>query len=103
MEKSQEVLIRTPELTAAEQDEIFAAFQERFALAEDALIRVDNVGAAVGSELQRQAVIALLLAGLGMVIYITIRFEFRFAVTAIIALLHDAAMMLTFLPSSVRS
>ena len=96
VEKSQEVLIRTPELTAAEQDEIFAAFQERFALAEDALIRVDNVGAAVGSELQRQAVIALLLAGLGMVIYITIRFEFRFAVTAIIALLHDAAMMLTF-------
>ena len=47
-------------------------------LADDALVRVDNVGAAVGSELQRQAVIALLLAGLGMVIYITIRFEFRF-------------------------
>ena len=65
-------------------------------MAEDALIGVDNVGAAVGSELQRQAVIALLLAGLGMVIYITIRFEFRFAVTAIIVLLHDAAMMLTF-------
>ncbi|HZK24618.1 MAG TPA: protein translocase subunit SecD [Oscillospiraceae bacterium] len=95
-QKSQEVLIRTPELTAAQQDEVFEAFQERFAIAEDALLRVENVGAAVGDELQRQAVIALLLASLGMIIYITIRFEYRFAITAIIALLHDAAILLTF-------
>ncbi|MCR3922704.1 MAG: protein translocase subunit SecD, partial [Firmicutes bacterium] len=94
--ESNEVLIRTPELTAEKQDEVFTAFVERFDLTDDALLRMENVGAVVGGELQRQALLGLLIASLCMIAYITIRFEYRFAMTAIIALLHDAAIILAF-------
>lgn len=95
-EESHEVIIKTPELTAQEQEKLLAAFKERFDLSEDAVLRLDKVGAVVGSELQRQALIALLLAGIGMIIYITVRFEFRFAITATLALLHNAFIVITF-------
>ena len=94
--ESHEVLIRTVELTAEEQDELFHAFQERYNLPDEALLRVENVGAVIGDELQRQALIALLLASLGIIIYITIRFEYRFAIAAIITLLHDVIVVLAF-------
>ncbi|MDW7652234.1 MAG: protein translocase subunit SecD [Bacillota bacterium] len=94
--ESHELLIKTPELTAAEQDEVFDAFQEKFGLEEGHLLRVENVGAIVGGELQRQAFLALLIASVGMILYITLRFEYRFAFTAIAALLHDAIMVLMF-------
>ncbi|HHX74788.1 MAG TPA: protein translocase subunit SecD [Firmicutes bacterium] len=94
--EAHEVLMRTPELSATEQDNLFAAFRERYGLPEEALLRVENVGAVVGSELQRQALVALLIASVGMVLYITVRFEYRFAVAAIITLLHDVLMMLVF-------
>ncbi len=94
--EKQELLIQTQQLTPAEQDEIFTAFQERYELTAADLLRVENVAAIVGGELQRQALIALLLAGLGMIAYITIRFEFRFAISAIAALIHDLLVMLAF-------
>lgn len=94
--EKQELLIQTQQLTPAEQDEVFSVFQERYSLTEADLLRVENVAAVVGKDLQRQALLALLLAGLGMVAYITIRFEFRFAISAIGALLHDLLVMLAF-------
>jgi len=94
--EKQELLIQTQQLTPAEQDEVFSAFQERYDLTSADLLRVENVAAVVGRDLQRQALLALLLAGLGMVAYITIRFEFRFAISAIGALLHDLLIMLAF-------
>lgn len=94
--EKQELLIQTQQLTPAEQDEIFVAFQEKYGLTAADLLRVENVAPVVGGELQRQALIALLLAGLGMIAYITIRFEFRFAVSAIAALLCDVLVMLAF-------
>lgn len=47
-------------------------------------------------ELVRQAVLALLIASVGMVAYITWRFEFKFAISAIVALLHDVLMVIGF-------
>ncbi|HHX73487.1 MAG TPA: protein translocase subunit SecD [Firmicutes bacterium] len=94
--ETHELLLRTPELSDSEQDRLFAAFKERFGLVDEALLRVENVGAVVGGELQRQALIALLIAGVCMLIYITVRFEYRFAVAAIIALLHDVLIMISF-------
>ena len=60
--------------------------------AED-ILRIENVGAVIGKELTREAFLALAIAALGMVLYITLRFEFKFALAAIIALLHDAFIM----------
>ena len=63
-------------------------------MTEDDILQVENVGAVVGRELTHQAFLALALATLGMVLYITLRFEFKFAVSTIAALLHDALVVL---------
>jgi len=93
---TQEVLVRTPFLAPERQEAVFDAFRERFALTEDAFLRVENVGPVVGAELQRQALWALLLASALMVLYISVRFEVRFAIAAIVALLHDALAIIAF-------
>jgi len=51
--------------------------------------RVDMVGAKVGSELREQGLMAMLLAIIGILIYVSFRFEWRFAVAAVMALIHD--------------
>ena len=53
------------------------------------LRRVETVGPKVGAELRSKAFFAILLALVGILIYITIRFEFLFGIGAIIALFHD--------------
>lgn len=55
---------------------------------------VSVVSPIVGQELVKNAVKALLIASIGMIIYVTFRFELFFAITAIIALLHDVFFML---------
>lgn len=55
---------------------------------------VSVVSPIVGQELVKNAIYALGIAAIGMIIYVTFRFEMFFALTAIIALLHDAFIML---------
>ena len=55
---------------------------------------METVGPAVGEDLRRAAIKALIFAMIGMCLYISFRFEFRFAVTAIIALIHDVLVSL---------
>lgn len=54
--------------------------------------RVDIVGAKVGSELREKGMMALLLAIIGILIYVAVRFEWRFAVASVIALVHDISI-----------
>ncbi len=54
---------------------------------------VSIVSPQVGKELVRNAMIAIALASIGIVIYVAIRFEFYFAISAIISLLHDAFLI----------
>lgn len=54
--------------------------------------RVDIVGPKVGSELREKGVMAMLLAILGILIYVAVRFEWRFAVASIVALIHDVSI-----------
>ena len=55
---------------------------------------VSVVSPIVGQELVKNAIYALGIASIGMIIYVTLRFEFFFSITAIIALLHDVFIML---------
>ncbi|MGM8364686.1 protein translocase subunit SecDF [Virgibacillus sp. W0181] len=55
---------------------------------------VSVVSSIVGEELVKNAIYALAIASIGMIIYVTLRFEFFFAITAIIALLHDTFFLL---------
>jgi preprotein translocase subunit SecF len=61
---------------------------------ETEVLSIDNVSAAIGNELKAQALLAVGVAILGMLVYITFRFEFLFGVAAIIALVHDVVIVL---------
>jgi len=56
--------------------------------------RVDIVGPTVGAELKEKGIMSLLLAVLGILIYVAFRFEWRFAVASIVALVHDVSIAL---------
>lgn len=57
---------------------------------------VSVVSPTVGKELARNAFIAVLIASVGIIIYVTVRFEMYMALAAIIALLHDAFLVVAF-------
>lgn len=56
---------------------------------------VSTITPIVGEELARNAIISVLIASLGIIIYVTVRFEFLYGISAIIALFHDALFILT--------
>jgi len=56
--------------------------------------RVDIVGPTVGAELKEKGIMSLLLAVLGILVYVAFRFEWRFAVASIVALVHDVSIAL---------
>lgn len=56
--------------------------------------RVDIVGPTVGAELKEKGIMSMMLAIIGILIYVAFRFEWRFAVASIIALVHDVSIAL---------
>jgi len=54
--------------------------------------RVDMVGAKVGSELREKGLMSMFLAIIGILIYVSFRFEWRFAVASVMALVHDVTI-----------
>lgn len=58
--------------------------------------RVEQVGATIGSELVQRAAMAIVLSWVLMIAYITFRFEFKFAIAAIIALIIDVLVVLSY-------
>lgn len=88
-----EVIIRTKlELDDEKRGEILKEFNDTFNITSSS-INFESIGPAIGSELKNQALLALLIANLGILIYISIRFEWRFGLASIFALVHDVIMM----------
>ena len=83
------VVIKSAYIEEGRRNAVLAAFRERWPSLGPDDLRVESVGGIISGELTRQALIALAVAIAGMIAYITFRFEFRFALAAIIALLHD--------------
>jgi SecD/SecF fusion protein len=75
-------------------DRVKSILAEKLPAAKYVAIGGFNVGAAIGKEIQRSAVVASLLALLGILIYVAFRYEFSFAVAAVIAVLHDVLFTL---------
>ena len=61
------------------------------------ILEVDMVGPKIGKEFRDKGIIAIVLSLLAILIYITIRFQYRFAVGAIVALIHDVLITVGFL------
>jgi len=70
-------------------DDIFAILSKKFGEARVSLELVEMVGPQVGSDMRRKGMLSILYAMVGILIYVTLRFQFRFALGAIAALIHD--------------
>jgi preprotein translocase subunit SecF len=95
---SRELLIRLPldaERSKAQAEEVFKAIQSLGPGAAE-LRRVEFVGPQVGGELAVDGLTALVFVILGIMIYLAVRFEWKFAVAAIVANLHDVVIILGF-------
>jgi len=88
------VIIRTRSLTQDESKAMNQALEKQSGKFE--VLRVEEVKGVIGSELTRRGLFALLIATVGMIIYITLRFEYKFALTGIAALVHDVLVVLGF-------
>ncbi|HTH39611.1 MAG TPA: protein translocase subunit SecF [Rhodocyclaceae bacterium] len=97
---SRDVLIRVPLSKDAESskvgERVMASLNGADADNAPTLKRVEFVGPQVGKELASDGAMALLLVVIGIIIYLAIRFEWRFAVSAVIANLHDVVIILGF-------
>jgi len=61
------------------------------------LVRIEMVGPRIGKELQKNAIIAVIIGMIGILIYVSIRFDFRFGTAAVIALCHDVFTTIGFI------
>ncbi|MBI1362660.1 MAG: protein translocase subunit SecF [Proteobacteria bacterium] len=90
-----EILIRIPGDLEKGQSAVMA---EKVRSALDGLTkgttvrRVEYVGPQIGAELKKRGLTAILLSCLAIVIYVSLRFEFRFGVAAVVALVHDVLL-----------
>lgn len=81
-------------LDVEKQGEIKKAFKENLGV-EETNIQIEYIGPAIGSELKTKALIALLLANLGILLYVSVRFEWKLGLSAVVALVHDVLVMIT--------
>jgi len=85
-----EVIVRTNQpMTKELQVKVEEAMNGQFGTGNFEIRRIEFVGPKVGKDLTNKAILAIVFAWLGMLIYIAWRFEFRYGLGAIIALIHD--------------
>ena len=93
-ESSQEVMIRMRNLESDESKDISDQLNEKLGGAE--VKRIESVGAVIGSEVTKNAVTSLAVAFIALAAYISFRFEYKIAISAIVSILHDLIMVLGF-------
>jgi preprotein translocase subunit SecF len=77
-------------------DEVVSALRSGAQLGGFSVLRSDNVGPQIGGETARRGVLAMVFSLVGMLAYIWIRFELRFGLGALVALMHDVVIALGF-------
>ena len=93
---SNDIIVKTKTLDLATREALCQALAEKFGVDENN-IAMENISAAISNEMRADAVTAVLLAALFMLLYIWFRFkDIRFATSAVAALLHDVLVVLAF-------
>ncbi len=96
VEGTNEVIFKTRTLTVEEREEFNQVMEEQFSVSEDQ-INTETISSTISSEMKSDAIIAVLIATICMLIYIWFRFkDIRFATSAVAALLHDVLVVLAF-------
>lgn len=88
------VIIRVQEVNENEKEEILNNLEK---LGSYDLEKDDKVGASVGEDLKKSAIYSLVIGSFLIVLYITFRFEFSFAIASIITLLHDILIAIGYI------
>ena len=88
------IIIRTNEDTEESRQKVVSVLQKSFP--DMKVTGFEKVGPVVGGELRRQAFIGVSIALVAILIYITLRFQFRFAVVSVVPLVHDVIVALGF-------
>ncbi len=89
-----DIFIRTSPLEPEIRKQIVDGFSEKHSGVE--LLETDTIGPMIGKELASQAIWALIIASIGIIVYVSIRFEFSYAMAALLALYHDAIIIIGF-------
>lgn len=93
---SNEVIFKTRELNLSEREQLNSALAEQFGVNEE-LITAETISSTISSEMKNDAVIAVIIATVCMLIYIWFRFkDIRFAASSVAALVHDVLVVLAF-------
>jgi len=95
VDETTEIVLKTRKLSLEERDALNAMLVERFGVDEES-ISSQSISSTISNEMKRDAIIAVLVACVCMLIYIRFRFkDFSFATSAIVALIHDVLVVLT--------
>ncbi len=94
-----QIVFKTAEMDEETRTKVSDALEQKFSLTDDK-IESENISSTISSEMQRDAILAVVVASILMLIYIAIRFsDVRFGAAAVIALVHD--VMVVFMVYSV--
>lgn len=88
-----EIVIKSGTIDEKEVGSLKKDIKEKFADSE--LLSEETIGSTIGKELTRKAWIAVIIASIAMLLYIAVRFEIKFGIAAIIALIHDILIVLS--------
>ena len=93
---SNEVIIKTVTLELEQREALNQALVENFGVDEEKII-AENISSTVSNEMRKDAIVAVIVATIFMLLYIWFRFsDIRFATSAVAALLHDVLVVLAF-------
>ena len=93
---TKQVVIKTRTLSQSEREKLDNALVEKFDV-DESLISTESISATVSSEMRKDAVVAVIVATICMLVYIWFRFkDICFAGSAVLALIHDVLVVLTF-------
>lgn len=90
-----ELDIKATNFSTEKTNEMIKEIESTFNLSSDALVSQNEIGPSIGQQLTKGAIIALSIAVICMLIYVAIRFEFAYGISAIIALAHDALITIS--------
>ncbi|MBQ9479838.1 MAG: protein translocase subunit SecF [Selenomonadaceae bacterium] len=100
VESSTDVMIRTIDLEENDRKAVMSSLRADVGAYE--VMREEKVGATIGSELIFNAVMALVISWGIIILYVAYRFEFRFGIAAVLALVHDILIVLAFFSFTQR-
>ena len=96
-ENNEQIIIRT--MKSLDNDarmSIIDSLKSEFGIADNSILAIDLFGPSVSKELRNNAIKAILVASLGILIYVIFRFEWKFGIATIVGVAHDVLFVLAF-------